>query len=73
VYVLGYLGERQGQPVIQRHPSGPAKKFLISYRDEQELTSANRRQASIAYFITGISGSLGLVLLAWEFLLRRGR
>src|SRR3954451_8413456 len=29
VYVLGYLGERQGQPIIQRHTSDISKKFLI--------------------------------------------
>ena len=36
--MLGYLAERQGQPIIQRHVSNPSKKFLISYRSEQALT-----------------------------------
>jgi hypothetical protein len=69
VYVLGYLGERQGQPVVRRHPSDAAKKFLISHRGEQELTSANRTQAAIFYFVAGISGSLGVLLVLWRVLL----
>jgi hypothetical protein len=73
VYVLGYLGERQGQPVLQRHPSDPSKKFLISYRSEQELARASRTQAAIYYFAAGISGSLGIVLILGRLLLQRGR
>jgi E3 Ubiquitin ligase len=73
VYVLGYLGERQGQPVIQRHASDSSKKFLISYRAEQTLTRANRRRAALFYFVAGISGSAGMLLIAWRLLLLRGR
>jgi hypothetical protein len=73
VYVLGYLGERQGQPVLQRHPSDASRKFLISYRSEQELSRANRAQAAIYYFAAGISGSLGVVLILGRLLLQRGR
>jgi hypothetical protein len=73
VYVLGYLAERQGQPIIQRHPSGPAKKFLISYRSEQALTRANRIRSSLFYFVAGISGSGGVLLIAWRLLILRGR
>jgi len=73
VYVLGYMGERQGQPVIQRHPSNPSKKFLISYRDEQALTRTNRMRAAVFYFVAGISGSAGVLLIFWRLLLlRRG-
>ena len=73
VYVLGYLGERQGQPVIQRHTSDSSKKFLISYRSEQELTRANRLRAAVFYFVAGISGSAGVLLIAWRLLILRGR
>jgi hypothetical protein len=73
VYVLGYLGERQGQPIIQRHAGNPAKTFLISYRSEQELTRANRVRAAVFYFVAGISGSAGVLLIAWRLLLLRGR
>ena len=73
VYVLGYLGERQGQPVIQRHTSDTSKKFLISYRSEQALTRANRLRAAVFYFVAGISGSAGVLLIAWRLLILRGR
>ena len=73
VYVLGYLGERQGQPIIQRHLADSSKKFLISYRSEQALTRANRLRAALFYFVAGISGSAGVLLIAWRLLLMRGR
>lgn len=72
VYVLGYMGERQGQPVIQRHLSDPSKKFLISYRDEQALTHTHRTRSALFYFITGISGSAGVLLIVWQLLSQRG-
>lgn len=72
VYVLGYLGERQGQPIIQRHVSDSSKKFLISYRSEQALTRANRLRTAAFYFVAGISGSAGVLLIAWRLLLLRG-
>src|SRR5215207_3792465 len=70
VYVLGYLGERQGQPIIQRHASDSSRKFLISYRSEQALTRANRLRAAAFYFVAGICGSAGVLLIAWRLLLR---
>ncbi len=73
VYVLGYLGEHQGQPIIQRHTSDTSKKFLISYRSEQALTRANRVRAAAFYFFAGISGSAGVLLIAWRLLMLRGR
>jgi hypothetical protein len=71
VYVLGYLGERQGQPVIQRHAADRSKKFVISYRSEQELTRANRLRSALFYFVAGISGSAGVLLIAWRLILLR--
>ena len=71
VYVLGYLGERQGQPIIQRHASDSSKKFLISYRSEQVLTRVNRLRAAAFYFVAGISGSAGVLLIAWRLILLR--
>ena len=73
VYVLGYLGERQGQPIIQRHASDRSKKFLISYRNEQALTRVNRLRSAIFYFAAGISGSAGVLLIAWRLLIMRVR
>jgi hypothetical protein len=73
VYVLGYLGERQGQPIIQRHVGDSSKKFLISYRSEQALTRANRLRTAVFYFVAGISGSAGMLMIAWRLLILRGR
>jgi hypothetical protein len=73
VYVLGYLGERQGQPVVQRHTSDTSKQFLISYRTEQTLTRTHRVRTAVSYFVGGISGSAGLLLIAWQLLALRGR
>jgi len=73
IYVLGYLGERQGQPIIQRHPSDPSRKFLISYRSEQKLLGAHRLRSYSYYFAAGITGSLGVVLVIWRLVISRGR
>ncbi|MEO7908030.1 MAG: GIDE domain-containing protein [Roseiflexaceae bacterium] len=72
VYVLGYLGERQGQPIIQRNVSDSSKKFLISYRSEQALTRSNRLRAAVFYFVAGISSSAGVLLIAWRLLVLGG-
>jgi hypothetical protein len=72
VYVLGYLGERQGQPIIQRHAANPAKKFLISYRSEQALTRSSRLRTAVFYFFAGISGSAGVLLIAWRLIQHGG-
>lgn len=72
VYVLGYLGERNGEPVLRCHPRDGKQPFLISHRSERQLVSANRWAAYGYYFAAGISGSLGLVLIAWRVLLLRG-
>jgi hypothetical protein len=71
VYVLGYLGERQGEPTLTRHPSNPQNKFLISYRSEQDFARANSRNASLYYFLAGSSGTIGLLLVLWRLLIHR--
>lgn len=68
VYVLGYLGERQGEPVLMRHPSNPQKKFLISYRSERDFARASSRSASLYYFLAGSTGTVGLLLVLWRLL-----
>lgn len=69
VYLLGYLGERDGAPVLRRHPTDPKRKFLVSYRSEQQLLRANRAQSYGFYFAAGIAGSLGIVLVLWRVLI----
>ena len=73
VHVLGYLGERQGQAVVQRHVTDSSRKFPISYRSEQALARANRLRAAVFYFVADISGSAGVLLIAWRLLIVRRR
>lgn len=62
VYVLGYLGTKDGQPVVMRHPLDKAKRFLVSYRDEQELLGHTRWRSYGLYLAAGLSGGTSLVL-----------
>jgi hypothetical protein len=65
IYVLGYIGERNSQPVIMRHRD-TGKQFLISYRSERELTRATNRRANLFYVLAGIFAIGGLALLLWQ-------
>ncbi|GAB4438974.1 MAG: hypothetical protein OHK0015_33270 [Chloroflexi bacterium OHK40] len=62
-YVLGYLVDGGGEPVIARHPRAPGRRFLISYRDERSLAAAIRRRAYMLYLAGGLSLGGSLVLL----------
>jgi hypothetical protein len=72
VYVLGYMGEQGGQPVLRRHPRDRDKKFIISYRSEQELTRATNRSANLFYTLAALAGVGGILLVGWQ-VLQRGR
>jgi E3 Ubiquitin ligase len=72
VYVLGYMGEQNGQPVLRRHPRDRDKKFIISYRSEQELTRATNRRANLFYTLAALAGIGGILLVGWQ-VLQRGR
>lgn len=69
VYVLGYLADLKGQPVLARHPRDASQKFLISYRSEQELVRASRWQSYLYYLAAGTTGALGVVMIIWRVLL----
>jgi hypothetical protein len=72
VYVLGYMSEQSGQPVLRRHPRDRDKKFIISYRSEQELSHATNRRANLFYTLAALSGVGGILFVGWQ-VLQRGR
>lgn len=63
VYVLGYLTNHNGEPLIARHPVDRGKRFLISHRDERSLLGQTRAGAYGLYLAGGLSGGLGLLLV----------
>lgn len=66
-YILGYLADRDCQPILMRHPSNTHKKFIVSYRTEQELAKATGGAANGYYFAAGLSGGVALILLVLLF------
>jgi hypothetical protein len=67
VYILGFLVDMQGQPVVARSRAGN-ERFLISWRREEELTSAaegSRRGFEIGAYVCA---ALGVILLITGFL-----
>jgi hypothetical protein len=66
VYVLGYLCDDGGAPLIGRHPSDPAHRFMISHRDERALGARVRRRAYALYLgaVLGAAGAVGAIIAA---------
>ena len=60
VFVLGYLGNDAGAPIIGRHPTDAAQRFIISHRDERTLGTGVRRRA-YAYYFGAVLGAAGAV------------
>lgn len=50
VFVLGYLGNDGGAPVIGRHPGHPGRRFIISHHDERALRFRVGTRAYGLYF-----------------------
>jgi hypothetical protein len=67
-YILAYLANDHGEPVLMRHPVDGARRFIISHRDEQALLSYTRWRAYGLYLFSGIS--IGAALLITAFALR---
>lgn len=67
VYVLGYIADDGGRPVLRCHPSNPARRLLVSHRDEQTFTAAVRRRAYGLYLAGGLSlgGAVALLVAAY--------
>ncbi|NJN18124.1 MAG: hypothetical protein HC822_18590 [Oscillochloris sp.] len=65
-YVLGYLRDDNGVPVIGADPTGKNRRFLISYRNEKALSGSLRRRAYSLYLAGGLSlgGAAVLIFLA---------
>jgi hypothetical protein len=72
VYVLGYMGVKDGEPVLGRHKSDKGKRFIISYRSERELTRATGMRTNLFYLLAAIGGIGGIGLVMWQ-VLQRGR
>lgn len=68
VYVLGYLGNLNGEPALMRHPVHKDRRFIISYRDERALIGATRRRAYGLYLASGLGLGASIALLAFAFL-----
>lgn len=66
VFVLGYLTDVGGEPLIARHPVEKSKRFLISHRGEDDLRGRTRLKSYGLYAAGGLSigGAAILVALA---------
>jgi hypothetical protein len=65
-YVLGAVLEREGQPVLAAHPHDRSKRFLISYRNQQELTNSATIWAALSLVLAVLllfGGSVLLILV----------
>jgi hypothetical protein len=62
-YVLGCAIDRNERTAVTRHPRDRSKKFLISYRSEEQLTRRTGMLA-LASLVTGVlAGLVGIVLI----------
>lgn len=67
VFVLGYLGNDGGAPIIGRHPTDPGRRFIISHRDERALGAGVRLRAYALYLgaVLGIAGAVWIFVAAF--------
>jgi hypothetical protein len=72
VYVLGYIGEKDGEPILGHHQHDKSKRFIISYRSERDLTHATSLRTNLFYILAGLCGIGGIAALMWQ-MLQRGR
>lgn len=69
VYVLGYVADDSGEPVLRRHPSDAGRRFLVSHRDEEALAAAVRRRSYSLYLAGGLGLGAAAALVAAAFVL----
>lgn len=69
VYVLGYLADDGGQPVLRRHPRSAGRRFLVSHRDEGAFAAAVRRRSYGLYLAggLGLGAAAALLIAAYVF------
>lgn len=68
-YVLGYVADDGGQPVLRGHPRDAARRVLVSYRDERSFAAAVRGRAYALYLAGGLSLGGAAALLAAAYLI----
>ena len=64
-YILAYVANDHGEPVLMRHPVDNTRRFIISHRDEQALLAHTRWRAYGLYLFSGISMGVALLLIAF--------
>lgn len=66
-YVLGYVADDGGQPVLRGHPRDAGRPVLVSHRDERAFASSMRRRAYGLYLAggLGLGGALALLVAAY--------
>ncbi|MEI7769656.1 MAG: GIDE domain-containing protein [Chloroflexales bacterium] len=64
-YILAYLANDHGEPVLMRHPVDHRRRFIISHRDERALLAHTRRRAYGLYLFSGISIGAALIIAAF--------
>jgi hypothetical protein len=67
-YILAYLANDHGEPVLMRHPIDSGRRFIISHRDERALLADTRWRAYGLYLFSGISIGAALIIAAFAFL-----
>jgi hypothetical protein len=64
-YVLGYLANDHGEPVLMRHPVDSGRHFIISHRDEQALLAHTRWRTYGLYLFSGVAIGAALIMAAF--------
>ena len=64
-YILAYLANDHGEPVLMRHPVNSGRRFIISHRDEQALLAHTRWRAYGLYLFSGIAIGTALLIAAF--------
>jgi hypothetical protein len=62
VYILAYLANDGGEPVLMRHPIDRGRRFFISHRDEAALLRGTRLRAYSLYLFSGLAFGGALIL-----------
>jgi hypothetical protein len=63
-YILAYLANDHGEPVLMCHPVDRRRRFIISHRDERALLAHTRRRAYGLYLISGLALGGAMLLTA---------
>jgi hypothetical protein len=68
VYVLGFLQNNGGAPLVAQYPLGGEQRFLISHRTEEQLAGRARTHSYGLYLAGGLSGGAGVLLMMFAML-----